>query len=165
MDEILYTFSSTTTELDSYLYLGISALILCIGLFYYSYKNNKKLLLLFSGFIGIIALGTALFSGLTSHKLGDIQLYKDGIIIQNKTFDFKDIKMIKIENIDQLSKYPIHRDGNPIIIDSSQLLLIESRKHGFHLISNIHYDINSIYNKLEILLKDWRERNDIKAPR
>ncbi len=159
MNEVLFSFEPNTSELSTYLFLGIGLFILCSFLFIYALIQNKKLLLLFAGFLGIIALGTSIFSGLTQQKLTTVQIYKNGISTPHGEVTFDNIRSIKMEQLKEHSKYPVQRDGEFITIDTANVILVEENNGKIHLLSEDNYPLTSIYKELAILVNQWREEN------
>jgi hypothetical protein len=159
MNEILHVFEPNTRELSIYLIGGVALFVICTVLFVVALRKNKKLLLLFSGFIGITAVGTALFSGLTQNRMDTVTLYQNGMHMPDRQLTFDEIRMIKLEEVRQNSKFPIHREGRPIMVDSTSLLLVEEYGGRVHVLSRENYPIDSIFKELSVLVNDWREKH------
>ncbi len=159
MEDIIFSFEPHTRELNLFLYTGILFSVLGMIGFVYALKKNKKLLLLFSGFIGVIALGTAIFSGLTRERLITVQLYKNGITTPRGAVTFDKIKTIKLEELKEHSKYPVQRGGEFISIDTARVILVEEYDGKIHLISEENYPLDSIFNVLGLLVEQWREEH------
>ncbi len=159
MDNVLFTFNPNTSEQSLYFIGGLILFIVCLLLFFFSLKNNKKLLLLFSGFIGIVALGTSIFSYLTENRILPVQLYENGISSTKGFINFNDIEMIKLDEFKEHSKYPIQKDGQLVVLDQTKLLIIKEYNSTTHVLSGLNYPVNDIYNELETLVQQWREKN------
>ena len=160
MTEVLYSFEPDTSELNFYMILGIISFVICAGLFYYSLKKNKQLLLLFSGFIGFIALGVAVFSKVNQEKLPIVQLYENGLTTPQGKVSFDDIRKIEMKEIEEHSKFPIEKDGKMIVIDTINLILIEEYSGKAHALSNVNYPLDDIFGKLSILVENYQKKNE-----
>ncbi len=159
MNEALFSFEPNTSELSLYYIGGAIVVLLCILGFMYAMKTNKKLLLLFSGFMGIIALGTGIFSYLTINRLNTVQLYENGLTTPRGTLTFDKIRTIKLEEFKEHSKYPVQRGGEFISIDTARVILVEEYGGDIHLISEENYPIDSIFGHLSVLVGQWREKH------
>lgn len=160
MTEILYSFEPNTSDLHFYMILGIISFLVCAALFYYSLKKNKQLLLMFSGFIGCIALGVAIFSKINQNKLPKVQLYENGLVTPQGKVNFDDIRKIEMKEIEEHSKFPIQKGGKMIAIDTVKLILIEEYSGKAHVLAKANYPVDEIFGKLSILVENYREKNE-----
>lgn len=166
MDEVLYSYAPNISEHNFYFLLGILVFLVCVGLFVFSFKKNKQLLLLFSGFIGVTAFGVSVFSYITAkNKLSTVQLYKNGLsTAEGKKISFDDIRKIDMVEEEEHSKYPIHRDGKPVTIDTLKLIVIEEYSGKSHILSEHNYPLKEVFGKLKILVGDYKKQNEKDIP-
>lgn len=115
--------------------------------------------MMFSGFIGIMALGIAVFSYWKTTKLPAVHLYSTGISTPEGMATFDKIKKIDFMTEEQFSKYPIQRSGKKIAIDTMRLILVEEYSGKVHVISEHNYPIHDIFNQLKPLVQAYKETN------
>lgn len=159
MTEILYSYEPDTSELYFYMILGIISFFICAFLFYYSLKKHKQLLLIFSGFIGVISLGVSIFCYINQTKLPTVELFENGITTPQGQVSFDQIRKIELKEIKEHSKYPIEKNGQMIVIDTVHLILIEEYSGKAHVMSEANYQLEPMFGKLSILVKAYQEKN------
>lgn len=162
MTEILYTFEANTSELNYYMILGLIAFFICALLFFYSIKKHKPLLMMFSGFLGIIGLGVSVLTYVNQTKLPTIQLFENGMTTPQGQVHFDNIRKIELKELKEHSKYPIHKDGQMITLDTSRLILIEEYSGKAHVMSEVNYPLTEIFGQLSVLVKNYQDKNKIK---
>ncbi len=160
MEEALYIYEPNTSELSLYTILGFAAFVLCSLLFYYSLKHHKQLLLLFSGFLGVIGLGVGIFSIINQQKLPNIEIYQEGLSTPQGKVSFDDIRKIELKEDKQHSKYPIHRGGEMITIDTIRMILVEEYSGKAHVMTEFNYPLQEIYSNLSVLVKAYQEKKE-----
>lgn len=154
MNEAIYSFEPNVSELNSYMIIGIILFIICAGLFFFSLKKNKQLLLLFSGFIGITALGIGIFSYVNQTKLPVVQLYENGLITPHGKVNFDQIKKIELTDIEKNTIFP--SEG-----DTSKLIIIEEYSKKVHVLAEDNYPLAEIFEKLDVLIKTYQAKEGI----
>jgi len=159
MTEILYSYEPDLSELQFYMILGLVSFCICAFLFYYSLKKHKQLLLIFSGFIGVIGLGVSIFCYINQTKLPTVQLFEDGMITPQGQVNFDQIRKIELKEIKEHSKYPIEKDGQMITIDTVHLILIEEYSGKAHVMSEANYPLIPMFDKLSILVTAYQGKN------
>ncbi|RME97451.1 MAG: hypothetical protein D6772_10415, partial [Bacteroidetes bacterium] len=98
-----YTTSSSADQWS--IYLGIAAVLIGFGgAFWLQRKpvvraayNRQKLLALLLFFVGLIGLGTALFSYWSWTRTGVVRIYQEGVEVGNERVSYADIKTIFIK--------------------------------------------------------------------
>jgi len=153
MNEAIYSFEPNVSELSNYMVLGFILFIICAGLFYYSLKKHKKLLLLFSGFIGVTALGIGIFSYINQTKLPIVQLYENGLSTPQGKVTFDQIRKIELTDIEKNTIFP--SEG-----DTSKLIIIEEYSKKVHVLAEDNYPLLEIFGKLDGLIKIHKEKKE-----
>ncbi len=149
--EILYEFHPDSSD-RLYLWLGIAIAIGAFFLTYYFLKQPKQgrehtkaaLIAMLFFFTGLMATGTAFFSGWSLRKQGKVVLQSEQIQIGNSTIPFEQIGKIYYKKDKQSSIFQAVEGTTTITF-----LVIEEKGGITHALSEEQFPIGEIRSRLE----------------
>lgn len=157
MTDILYQYQPDSDD-RFYLWLGI---ILAAGAFLATYfilrkprtgraHTNAVILAMLAFFVGLMAVGTAFFSGWSLRKQGKVELYQDGLQLGSSSIPYQDIKKIYYKQDKSSSPFQ-----GPTNNETHTFLVIEQKGGKTHAISEESFPIGEIMTRIkEITKKD-----------
>lgn len=157
MTDILYQYTPDSDD-RFYLWFGI---ILALGAFLATYlmlrkprtgraHTNAVILAMLAFFVGMMAVGTAFFSGWSLRKQGKVELYQEALRLGSATIPYEDIKKIYFKQDKSASPFQTQATTQ-----TSTFLVIEQKGGKVHAIADEHFPIGEIMTRIkEITKKD-----------
>mgnify|MGYP001797238211 FL=1 len=162
MDTALEVYQPVNTSLN--LTTGISVFLLLaalLGLYWnemrevaYDNRHYRQLGLVLFGFLALLSAIAALFSGLTSRRIGPVEFYADRIETVEATIPYRSIQ-----------RAYLHQDQPQSSFGSSQargdttlmLIIVERLDQKTHVFSAYNYPIERLHNSLKQHLEAARK--------
>ena len=149
MDKPLYSFEPLKQSTDWVLVLTFSVVILMLLAAYAVSKygkldtNRRNIVIMVCFFVGVVAMGTALFRLMSLWKLKPVQIFSDRIETPYGTAPLKNVRdfYVKIERH--------YKPINPTVVsDSARYFFLLERDDKTHVLSEGDYPVDSILAKL-----------------
>ncbi len=156
MTEALYTFTPNHSSDQVTFWSSIAITVVAIFLTVRMLKrqegmdyNRRMLLAMLFFFGGIIAAGTAFFSGWSMYKQGTVYLYEDAVRIGEERFAFTDIRRMVVKE-DKGQSFV-----NPqITTRTTRILLIELKNGHVFALSEEQYPLADLLGRLKEIKGD-----------
>lgn len=154
MNEALYTYTADMSD-RWYLWGGIALALVAFYVAYYLLKKpakgrthtrNAMLAMLFF-FLGLLATGTAFFSGWNLRKQGSVNIYTDAIEVGAQRVPYQQVAKIFIKQDKSASPFTGQQ------AETINFLVIQERGGKVHALSEQQYPIGEIRGRLEAVLQ------------
>ena len=155
MTELLYKFEPTSDD-QFYLWLGIFLALAGFGTAYYLLKKpatgrtytSNSILAMLAFFVGLMAFGTAFFSGWSLRKQGKVVLYKEGIQLGADEIPYGEIRKIYFKQDKSASVFQAQATTRTVTF-----LVIEQEGGKTHAISEQQFPIGEIMSSINEITK------------
>lgn len=153
MNTVLHTYIPDSSYFNQTTWWCLGIVAFCAIAFFFNIRrkqsNTKNLISMLLGFIGLIAIGSSVFSFLTSKRIGQVRVYEDRIETSEGTINAKQIKKAYIHESTPSTPFKLNELG-----EEALLLLIEEKDGQVHVFSEQNYDIQQMLKDLRPWLKN-----------
>ncbi len=155
MTEILYKYTPTSDD-QFYLWLGIILAFAGFGTAYFLLKKpavgraytGNSIIAMLAFFVGLMAVGTAFFSGWSLRKQGKVEIYQEGIQFGATEIPYTEIRKIYVKQDKSASVFQAQGATTTI-----NYLVIEQEGGKVHAISEEYFPIGEIMGRIKEITK------------